>query len=513
MATFQIVYDDFSGGHYVGQRSTELPRNTYFGENVMTLPNGRVASTGSKLAYTWGGVTSATACKIADHWVIGNNAYVFATWTTSGPTYTSKMLKVQVNNGTTFTSPTASESNMTGQLGGRISYDNISGKFFYVRTDGGSAGYIRSITTAGTDASVSTALGGQGITDLVLYGYRNVAWGGTSRKLFYSNTDLTTFSTSQYYEFAGAILNVLPRSGDLLVVCTTGVYSMTGVLGSGVTIQQIVPEATVTEGMRDGVVYNRAFYYLDQSLSGAPDGRVYEMLGTSTRPVAVMDMDDVKAAQGLGYQQGRISVLNDGRLCVMLRSGICYVQSEPGTWARLDIDTPSMATATTQTGLQQVGRCGPEALNEYFIVATVDLDTSKYPVEIHRAIHNDITPPFLDRDYVFTQAQSTATNDSVGSATFPEYWHNKPFTVKEIVVEFAGTVAVQVAPTGMPDLDASVTAPASTSVSFTAGSAQVASPTYTRRYRTDNAGKGYGMKPTATLTNGCLKRLIVVCED
>jgi hypothetical protein len=119
----------------------------------------------------------------------------------------------------------------------------------------------------------------------------------------------------------------------------------------------------------------------------------------------------------------------------------------------------------------------------------------------------------LDRDYVFTQAQSTAVNDSVGSATFPEYWHNKPFTVKEIVVEFAGTVAVQVAPTGMPDLDASVTAPASTSVSFTAGSAQVASPTYTRRYRTDNAGKGYGMKPTATLTNGCLKRLIVVCED
>jgi len=507
MASFQIVYDDFSGGQYMGPRSTNWPKNTWFGTDMISLPNGRLCPTGSITIGQNGGVTSATNAQIMDSWTIGGDNYSFIIW--SGTT--SKMCRIlSVNDGTL--APIAStDTSLTGTLGGKVAYVPNEAKFYYVNTNSGTFGYIRSVTTAGTDASVSTALGGgTGITNLALYGYRLVAWGPTTKRLYYSDTALTGWSTSQYYEFNGQILNVLPRTNDLLVICDTGVYSVVGVLGSSVTIQLIVPAQNVPEGMRDATVVGRNVYFLDQQRSGSLDGNIYQLLGSNVQAIATMNLDDVNDASD-GYEKGRIQAIADGRLVVFLRNGVIYSQSNHGKWARHEVSFEG--TTTSLTNQIVVARPGPGSQNEYFIVALVS-NVSKYPVFWYRIDNNVIEVTNVDSEFDFVGASSAGSTAPSGSAELSEYWHQKPFTVKEVVVQWASsaaspTVAVTIKPTGLVDVNES---------SYTTSGQKLANETSSgelviSRIRTDDAPRGYGVIPIVATTAATINRVILTCED
>jgi hypothetical protein len=509
MGSFQIVYDDFSGGQYMGPKSTNLPKNSWHGNNVIAIPNGRLCPVGYEQAGSNAGVASATGAQIMDSWTVGAVNYSFVIW--SGTT--SKMCRLlSVNNGSTF--PIGStDTSLTGTLGGKVAFVPAEGKFYYVNTNSGTFGYIRSVTTGGTDASVSTALGsGTGITNLALYGYRLVAWGPTTKRLYYSDTALTGWATSQYYEFNGQILNVLPRTNDLLVICDTGVFSVVGVLGSSITIQQIVPQQNVTEGMRDATIVGRNVFFLDQQRSGALDGNIYRMVGSSVDSVATMDLPDVVAAED-GYEKGRIQSISDGRIVVVLRNGIVYTQTSHGRWARLLIAYD--ATETGETNQITIARPGPEAQNEYFIVGIVQND-AKFPIKWYRVINNVITGTDTDQDFVFFGSASASTSAPTGEVELAEYWHSKPFTVKEVLVEWedAGNdtpqVALKIEPTGLVDVD---------SADYTQSDWAYAQETSTpgnlvlSRLRGDDGPRGYGAKPIISFTAALINRVILICED
>lgn len=509
MGSFQIVYDDFSGGQYMGSKSNNLPKNTWHGNNVIALPNGRLCPVGSITLGNNGGVAGATSAQIMDSWTVGKSNYSFVIWSST----TSKMVKfVDVNNGTYFPL-TATDTNLTGTIGGKVAYVPAEGKFYYVNTNSGTFGYIRSVTTTGTDASVSTALGtGTGITNIALYGYRLVAWGPTIKRLYYSDTALTGWSTSQYYEFNGEILNVVPRANDLLVICTTGVFSVVGVLGSSVTIQLIVPQQNVTEGMRDATAVGRSLYFLDQTRSGSLDGNIYRLAGSQSEIVATMSLTDVNSAND-GQEKGRIQSVADGRLIVVLRSGIIYAQSSHGRWARL---TEPNVWNVDPNLINQVciARPGPESQNEYSIVSYVD-NTSKFPIRAWRITHNVTQPENLDNDYIFTGTSAASTSIAEGNVELSEYWHQKPFTVKEMLVEWAagptGTPVVSglIEPTGLVDVSQS---------SYTTSGSYSAQETSTgnlvvSRLRADNGPRGYGAKANLTFQNAVINRVILICED
>jgi hypothetical protein len=53
MGSFQITYDDFSAGQYMGNRSTNLPKNTWYGNNVLPTPSGQLIASGQANAATW----------------------------------------------------------------------------------------------------------------------------------------------------------------------------------------------------------------------------------------------------------------------------------------------------------------------------------------------------------------------------------------------------------------------------------------------------------------------------
>jgi hypothetical protein len=509
MGSFQIVYDDFSGGQYMGSKSNNLPKNTWHGNNAITLTNGRLCPVGSITLGSNGGVAGATSAQIMDSWTVGKSNYSFVIWSST----TSKMSKfVDVNNGTYFPL-TATDTNLTGTIGGKVAYVPAEGKFYYVNTNSGTFGYIRSVTTTGTDASVSTALGsGTGITNLALYGYRLVAWGPTTKRLYYSDTALSGWTTSQYYEFNGEILNVVPRANDLLVICNTGVFSVVGVLGSSVTIQQIVPQQNVTEGMRDATTVGRNLFFLDQTRSGSLDGNIYRLIGSQSEIVATMSLTDINAAND-GKEKGRIQSVADGRLLVVLRSGVIYAQSSHGRWARLT--EPNVWNVDPDLINQVcIARPGPESQNEYSIVSYVD-DTSKFPIRAWRITHNVTQPENLDNDYIFDGVASASTQVAEGNVELSEYWHQKPFVVKEMLVEWAagptGTPVVSgyIEPTGLVDVNQS---------SYTTSGSYSAQETSTgnlvvSRLRADNGPRGYGAKPNLTFQNAVINRVILMCED
>jgi hypothetical protein len=514
MGSFQITYDDFSGGQYMGNKSTNLPKNTWHGENVIPTPAGQLIASGNAIAADYAVPGTPDTGTIFDHWVIGGDAYVFINTIKTG-TSTSRFLKFAgVNNGGTFPI-TPTDVTLTGFLGGNVAYYPATSLFYYIST----VGNIYSVTTAGSVSGViSSNLAGFGLTNITSYGYRLLAWGGTNathkKRLYYSDTALTGWLSSFYYEFSGTILQVLPRSNDLLVICDTGVFSLVGVLGASITNQLIVPQENITEGMRDATVVGRNVYFLDQLANGSMDGRLYRMIGSSVQPVETLSLSDVLAQTGV--EQSRVMAINDGRIVVMMRTGICYAETSKGQWTRL---TATAATlSSTASKQQQIGRAGPNSLNEFFMVASFDITKKK--ITLNRYIHNEIYPaPTFGNITISGGGSGTLPTATV---TLPEYWHSKPFSVKEVFIEYSPTtnfgvstvVEAQIVSTGNVDVLSQDISLMPSSLTPNINQLSASYGTYVmERFRPNNAAKGFGAKTIITFSAATIKRVILNCED
>lgn len=507
MGSFQIVYDDFSGGQYMGP-STIQPKNTYFGSDVMTSPSGRLIPGGQSQATQQNpAVASPNSGAIYDYWHVGNVAYAFVEWVKSSTKY-PRMIAHQVNDGALFpVTPTV--TTLTGSLNGKVAYDPTSTKFFYV-----DAGNIRTVTTGGTVALASSALSATGVTDIALYNFRMVVWGGTSKRLYFSDTDLTTYSTSNYYEFSGKILNVLPRANDLLVFCTTGVFSLVGVLGSGVTSQLVVPQDNIMEGMKDAVVVGRTAYFMDQTNEGAIDGRIYRLVGSRVEVAATIEYSDLENNQNVaGAEQARMQVVSNSTVAVQLKSGVIYSMNPQGQWARFTSSPAGFADA----GLTKqflLARAGTSAQNEYFLAAGLD---DEFVFNADRYIRSVPVPTNADANFTYVSGASAPTNAQPGYAILSEYWHQKPFSVKQALVEFQNRttstrVIVYVQQTGV--IDATDTQQWNNYSSTTTfdGTGGFYADVLKRAYVND-ANKGHGVKVLVNIRDTMLHRVILICED
>ena len=519
MGSFQITYDDFSGGQYMGPRSTNWPKNTWSGENVISMSDGRLMPTGAMTAGTYSPGTRSSA-NIFDLHVDGITAYAFADWVNASSVSSPKMVYwTTINNGTTFP-VTGTAVALNGTPVGQVAYDNsnfLAPVFYYLD----SAGTIYSIggLSPYTQATVSSNLAGTTVTDMKIWGARAVAYGGFSNRLYFSGTvatpDKTTWSSAStnYYQFPGIILDVIPRAQDLIVICVGGVYSLTGVLGSSVTNQNISGQTNVMEGMTRSTLTGRTINFFDQSDVGVLDGHIYAMEGTYVRPIATMLTDDMIAAQSFGYEQATIGTVSGERLVAMLRTGVCYAEKIPGTWTRLNF--LSSTINPNYANQQRIGKSAGFALNEYFCVASIDSSTTALTLKLDRFIHN--VNGLTNKDASFRYLTTSAVGSSVptGTVTLPEYFHTKPFTVKEMFVEYESTttsvVTASIIPTGNIDvLAANISSMTSSGAS---NITQTAAATVAERFLPNNANKAFGIKPKLSITSAIVKRVILNCED
>lgn len=532
MGSFQITYDDFSGGQYMGRKSSNWPKNTWLGENVMCTPDGNLMpSQPLELSRYQKGVTS-TYAEIYDHWVIDDVSYVFTRW---GTTVQSGTMTRQssVWNGTTAPyTPTVTDlvyaaTNVPTM--GAVAYaqppGNVSSFFYFA----GSLGDIYRISpTSGTITQVSTVLNGLIGTGtsagIALYGYRLIAW-GSSKFLYYSNTDIVTWSATQYYEFNSSILNVVVRTNDLLVITYGGVYSVVGTLGVSVTIQLIVPELNVAGGMADAFAVNRNAYFIDEVGSGVGrfSGRIHALVGSSVEtPYQILASDTTETSQrSTPYDAAVLGAGSNGRLILQLVNGFCYIETTPGQWARYYSSRLNYATVGGSRQMM-IGKPASLSPNDFSLVASIStaspFTSGDRGLVLTRYLNNIPDIENIDSgmrtSYLGTQAPT-------GTATLPEYWHSKPFTVKEVFVEFFArtsytpAITVGITPTGIIDLygvDNGGTL-VEASEPLTVGTANTNSASITQRYHVNNAAKGFGATPYLTISNATIKRVILNCED
>lgn len=514
MGSFQITYNDFSGGHYMGDQVQNMPANSWIGENVILTPRGDLAPVAPTLASTTTKPAGTyTDLRVYDHWIVGEKSYVFARWT--GTSDTSQMIVDQID----YISGGSTTYNATGKFVGEVAYDAENAQFFYA-TD---QSVIRKITTTGTDSSVSTVFSTTaGLTNIAISGYRLLAWGPTNKNLYYSNATRTTFATTDYYEFEANIIGVYPRPNDILVITEEGGYSMIGVLGSSISIQRILPVSDVMDGMRDGAVSSRSLIFCDSSKVGLIDGRLYELGGSTVAPIASFETTSFTNNIADAEQVVRVQTVNDGRIAVAWANGEVYISDKNQAWAYL-----KSASGSTTAGANRhcISRFAVNSHNEFFAIAWVDM--SNLSVKLVRYVHNFPLP--VKSGYSFIYANNTnSTSGASGTVQLAEYWHNKPMVVRDVMAEVvlddknkifvSGTVGIgaTITPLGVVD-----TAPAdvpslqtSTQTYNITNSSLTTFPTRAiYRFRVDAAARGYGFQCTMTLNSVRLRRVTLICED
>lgn len=511
MGTFQVVYDDFSGGQYMGARPANQPKNTWNGTNVIASPNGELIPTGTRTLGTWD--DGGSAGLIDAHFYENVNGYFF----TDAP----RMVRYTHNNGLTtpisFTTYTPSISGVLVSVAFSELHDR-----FYALAASGTGGNLYHITKTGT-ATLFHAFGASTFPQgTAIYKQRVIVWARS--KLYYSGvwsgSAYGAFNLStQFYDFDSDIIAIFPRTDDLLVVCEDGTFSLTGVLGSGVTIQTLTPGANVSAGMRNGAIVNRSLFYLDEfNSNGSIDGRLYRMIGASIQAVASFEYGDYDFADN-GFNiadPGRVVALPNGRMAAQFRSGVTYFESAPGVFAKSDVfDTLNTGTARSSTGRYRLAEQMPGAPDEYILTAVIAASSgSELDVTIYRTMANVPGPTKLDANFNYSTNSTCIVNPS-GTVKLSEYWHNKPFTVKEAFIEYSittgGSVSCTIIPTGVVDVPAanlaSVVSTAASETSPPAGDYRM------YRYWPNNAAKGFGVIPELTITNCFVKRVILNCED
>lgn len=511
MATFQVVYDDFSGGQYMGFRPANQPKNTWTGTDVIANANGELIPTGTRLVGTWTQPSTAIGI-LKEHFYENVNGYFF--------TDAKRFVKYVHNNGTafpvTFTAYTASG---TGSLSS-ATYSELHTRFYYLLANG-TGGSVYNMTKTGTSTLFYTIPSGQFPDKIIAYKQRLLYFG--KNRMYYSGvwdgTQYGAFTTGQYYEFDSNIITMFPRTDDLLVICEDGTYSLTGVLGSGVTIQTLTPGDNVSAGMRNGAIINRNLFYLDESNSnGSIDGRLYRMVGASIQHVASFDYGDYDfQANGFNIAEpGKVIALPNGRLAVQFRSGYSYFESTPGVFAKSKVFTiVEDATSRLTRDYYAQAKSMSGAPDEYMLTAVLNPQSSVTPISVYRTYTNVPGPTRLDANFNYS-TNSTCTVNPTGTVELSEYFHNKPFTVKEVFIEYAisdttSTVSCNIIPTGVIDVPvgtlASVVSATSTETNATSGGYRM------YRYWPNNASKGFGVKPQLTITNTFIKRVILNCED
>jgi len=513
MGSFAITYDDFSGGHYMGNKAAAVPKNTWYGTNAVLNPQGELIPGATGLMHQFSSpLVSTLRQNIYYGWQnLYNSSFVVTFEGTGGPV--SQVLTVNSNSVGAVTSTT--QTTLTGWVVGSCSVtENNSGAFvlFYVDAN---TGNVRQFNTSSlADTVVSTALAGL-VTAVVPYKYRLVAWRKNSSQgtLYYSDATKSTFSTSDYYDFNGAIEAVIPRANDLIVVTSNGIYSMTGVLGTSVNIQLIAPTNELMPGMIGAKASGRSIYFANEGNAGhTPDNRIYEFLGATTREVVRIGVDDTVAGQ---FDRLALNVLEGGNLAVAVSNGAFYVMRPDGTFVRMFVNRDAGSSSESyiaEPNHQFLGYTGD---------AVLAVDGQSATIDIYRIIHSN---PYPNR-------QIGATTPAEATVLLPEYWHQKPMTVRELLVEAVydyyhpipfyltgnASVAARIKTTGVVDhpVAGAQNLYSSQQVYTTDLVAEVTgnNAAVLHRFRVDNGQKAYGARPEIVFAGCRIRRVIAVCED
>lgn len=516
----------------MGNRAASLPKNTWYGTNVILngkgeLIPGSVGEIGTSAKTVAGTFVSSDSSIPFGFTYYGDNYFVVTEAGASvGIIQQSRLVGVSSGYGST---PTITSYPLSGVATGNCTTANdfaTTGQqtLYYVDSV---AANVRKVTlpTWGpvVDSVLSSALSGIAIDSIVAYKYRLVVWcrstGSTeSHKIFYSDPTKSTFSTIDYYEFPSAVQLCIPRANDMLVICSDGVYSVTGVFGESINIQLLTSANELFNGMRDAKASGRSVFFLAADRNEFPyDPRIYQFLGSTSTEIARIDIQDYASSVA---DESTFNISRGGDLMVWLSSGAFYVQKASGPFFRFVQSRPANFGPMPQACLAQPVDAFTTADQEQGRVTGACFDSTGN-VDIFQYSWGNSYPGVIYQT-------TTSTTPKSGAVQLSEYWHSKPCVVRDLLVEAVydtttitdlsgnASVQAQIIPTGAIDFTVNQTPSLTSSAqTYTTTLSSVAAngSRVLHRFRVDDAIRGYGFYPQITFQGCRIRRVIAICED
>lgn len=493
---FDIVYDDFSGGHFVGPVGTKQPRNTFIGYDIAADPNDGCLMP-LEQPYTITDPIAGASAATQSHpiWVDGT-----IVWGGVGFVY---KLTVTSNPAAITTSGATGVTCLVGKYSAPA-YFNAS----YVWVAGASILVVPEATFV--PATTAPPVGMRQV----------VAWGefvmgvGVDNNLWWCDpSNALVWSAGNHTEVGdpNTRFHLVVHQGNLYIGSTTGWWVATGIPGSTLTIRQLTTIDDVSNSM---VSIDSSIVYLVSSTTNVPDGLppfvrsagvAMELAGTQTRvfnyclsPEGTTPFPMARAVR-VGHH-----VVLDNNAAVP----DCWILNTwTGVWTRRRL-TPR----ATNMGACVSGTC------DWLFYRSGSPDTEQMWIA---ALGAPMQP----------QTHSGAIGTA--SADLAEYFHQTPFNIKEIICEidygvWNGTttldrsIGVKVRANGVPmeyEIDLSIAQSTSTQqTQVLPGVIETGNPqgrgirSFVRFLPTD-ASTSYTAAPIVTLTGAKLRRLIMKCSE
>ncbi len=495
--TFDIEYDDFSGGHWAGGVDAKQPKNTWVGDGMIVVAGDGMLMPGAPLVL---GVTDTdtTLCTYSGMSVF-NGASATLAYEKRRQTGAGAITNTAVYGATTNVVTTNATAYQPVIFGDKVLL-GVTTKIINL-VDGTTA----SIVDGGGSAIIDP------IGQLYAFGAYLLSPGTSGNRIFFSAIyDHTTWDSNDYIDVGDSgesIRTVISTLSGLMVGTDRGWYQVTGVLGQTTVIRQISQRGVAAAGganTENGIVF---------AAGGSPDRAVVRLLEGARTPVVLWDGDHT-----VWNSDARITPVGNAIFVVSDGTDRVWMWSEnTHCWRAIAMPTATNLAYSATPSWRVASDPGASAETAWFLAAGVLASNSDPAVAFHTYEIDPANPPYNSVTTAFT----SATADLSG------YDHPKQFTVSEVIVEVdCGTTAqnktrsvgVQMfTNAAIMDYSTSVTslyAAASTAQTLTLPAmATTAGERVVLRFSPNNGGPTMTATPRITLQGLKMRRCIVRCRE
>lgn len=423
---FDVVYDDFTGGHFMGPSQANQPRNTWTGPNVICtadqgflMPDGGWTKMSSAVASSLSSapaITPPTVFQSPSTYRTNTRAEI---WFSTGTTAVRRVIPENGTNDTIATLPLApSTQEVGGILGNRMSFHRgASTLILYLVTNGGT---ITTVSSLPADFSLGT------------FWWNNFAFGASiaSNRVYYSAAgDPTSWPSTNFIdvgESATTIYSIVPTADTLFIGKADGWWAITGVPGQTATLRRLsttghpgVKNATIaTPHTGRGAVQSNVGI-IQRSIRGV----LAEVVRGSQVDVFARRPGVDKAKAIYVTSAGEYVVVTETDAASVGYDGTQWVYSESrGIWRQKAMPTKGSQSAEGIMWIPVEDRAGDS--ERFYAVGLERYTSTNHSVYVYSSPREPIDPQTDANGYY-----DTAT------VTLAEYSQAAPFAVKEMVVE------------------------------------------------------------------------------
>jgi hypothetical protein len=498
---FDVEWDDFSGGHWFGNRDTKQPQNTWTGDNVILVAADGTLMPGAPLVIDPDAtsISSINTLNPVDYGYCALNGDLL-----SYPRRTGTSTRVFVHNGVQYSIGAQNPGGGPVHFNGKIIFPSstvLPGVTLRLQIFDPAALSI-------TDVAVPVIFANVYAWDAWALGVA----ASSNRIYFCAPYDETSWDSNDYIDVGDAdayIQTIVPTVNGILVGTATGWWQITGVLGQTTQKRQITSKGVTTAG---GVEVDAGVLF---GAGGNPDQAAVRLLSGTLTPTALWD-----PSAGFGSPERIVRVGGHYVFVITDDGGVIYMWSEhTRTWRRIQALTAAELSYTGGDGTvkYRVASDPGAGASQAFLAARGTLASNNLSVRIYTYDIDPFDPP----------VNSAGTAYQSATVDLAAYDHKRPFRVKELIAEVdCGTtslnatrsLALAVKAPGKPiDNFATITGPAanaSAAQTWTLPAmASTAGERAVYRFNPTDTGESFNIIPQLTMRGVKLRRVIARCQE